>query len=339
MLRRPLLLALVAVTAALATAAPASAVAPPTVQPVQLPRDHVAHPGFGMEWWYSAGRVKDDAGHSYSYFATIWSTPRYVLAHVNLIDLKTGTTVVSQDQIGSALPRVAADPLTVAAGGISYRWRRSGALGRFVVRAQTRTGSLRLSLRPQRAYTLHGTRGVIQQGDGGPSAYYSATRLAVRATWVDGATTTPLAGEGWFDHQWGNFASTPAAMRWDWFACRLSDGRDLMLYRFLTTQNQPLTARFVGTLVGRTGKVRHLKSFRVDELAPIVARPDLGANYPLGWRLRVPQVGLDLTLETLSTNQFIKIIGAGTIWEGAAKTIRGPAGLCYVEDSRTLGAQ
>ena len=85
--------------------------------------------------------------------------------------------------------------------------------------------------------------------------------------------------------------------------------------------------------------VKHLRSFLVDERAPIVARPDLaaGAEFPLGWRLRVPQVGLDLRLQTLNEQQFIRIVGAGTIWEGAARTTRGPKGLCYVEDSRTIG--
>jgi len=338
MLRNLVVLALSAVSLGVATAPAAAVMVPPAVQPVVLPRDHAPHPGFGMEWWYSAGRIEDRTGRAYSYFATIWSTPAALLAHVNLIDLSTGETVVSRDQVARGLTADAGSPLDVAVGDTSYRWRASGARGVFTVHAVTPTGRLELRLTPRRAYVLHGRKGVIQQGIGGPSAYYSATRLAVRATWVDGSTTTPLAGEGWFDHQWGNFQSVPSAMRWDWFACRLDDGRDLMLYRFLDTKNQPLSDRFVGTLVSKTGKVRHLDGFQVQERAPIVPRPDLGAGveFPLGWRLRVPEANLDLTLKTMSQRQFIKILGAGTIWEGAAKIVRGPKGLCFVEDSRTL---
>jgi len=307
------------------------------VQPVSLPADHRQHPGFGMEWWYSAGLVRDARGHRFSYFATIWSTPRFALAHVNLIDLETGATVVSRDQVSGPLPGPTTGRLAIAVGKSSYGWRPGGRYGRFTVHADTPSGTLDLRMVPRRAYTLHGTRGVIQQGLGGPSAYYSATRLAVTATLTDGGRTTPLTGEGWFDHQWGNFQSTRSAMHWDWFACRLDDGRDLILYRFLGTDNRPMPAQFVGTYVSKKGAVKHLRSFLVDERAPIAARPDLGADFPLGWRLRVPQVGLDLRLQTLNEHQFIRIIGAGTIWEGAARTTRGPKGLCYVEDSRTIG--
>ena len=34
----------------------------------------------------------------------------------------------------------------------------------------------------------------------------------------------------------------------------------------------------------------------------------------------------------------VAFAGAGTIWEGAARTVRGAPGLCYVEDSRNIFA-
>jgi predicted secreted hydrolase len=312
--------------------------AAPKVAPVVLPRDHGAHPGFGIEWWYSAGLVKDAAGHRYSYFATIWKAGSAGLAHVNLIDLATNKTVLSSDDVSPAAV-IGAGPLSVTVGRMSYTWAASpGRFGRFLVHADTTEGAIDLTLAPRRAYVLHGTRGVIQQGRGGPSAYYSATRLAVSVRRRVGGVTKTLSGEGWFDHQWGNFSATPEALHWDWFACRLTDGRDLMLYRFLDTANRPLPQASTGTLVSRTGAVTHLSSFTVTERAPFVSTPALGATYPLGWRLQVPRAGLDLTLKTLATKQFISITGAGTIWEGAARTVRGAPGLCYVEDSRNVSA-
>jgi predicted secreted hydrolase len=40
------------------------------VRPVQLPRDHYAHPGSGIEWWYFTPLVLDSAGTRYSVFFT-----------------------------------------------------------------------------------------------------------------------------------------------------------------------------------------------------------------------------------------------------------------------------
>ncbi|MDX6701887.1 MAG: hypothetical protein QOF26_2113 [Baekduia sp.] len=313
------------------TATPAAKVAP-----VVLPRDHGAHPGFGIEWWYSAGLVHDAAGHRYSYFATIWKAGAAGLAHVNLIDLASNKTVLSSDDVSPAAV-IGSAPRSITVGRTSYRWEASpGRFGRFLVHADTTEGAIDLTLAPRRAYVLHGDRGVIQQGRGGPSAYYSATRLAVSVRRRVGDATRTLTGEGWFDHQWGNFTANPESLHWDWFACRLDDGRDLMLYRFLDTANRPLPQAYTGTLVSRTGAVTHLSSFTVTERAPFVSTPALGATYPLGWRLRVPRAGLDLTLKTLATNQFISIVAAGTIWEGAARTTSGAPGLCYVEDSRNI---
>jgi predicted secreted hydrolase len=331
-----LLLIVVLALAAGGGAGAQTATPAPQVAPVVLPRDHGAHPGFGIEWWYSAGLVHDAAGHRYSYFATIWKAGSAGLAHVNLIDLASNKTVLSSDDVSSA-PVIGSGPLSITVGRMSYRWEaKPGRFGRFLVHADTTEGAIDLTLVPRRAYVRHGQRGVIQQGRGGPSAYYSATRLGVSVRRRVGAATRTLSGEGWFDHQWGNFTANPESLHWDWFACRLADGRDLMLYRFLDMANRPLPQAYTGTLVSRTGAVTHLSSFTVTERAPFVSTPALGATYPLGWRLRVPRAGLDLTLKTLATRQFISIAGAGTIWEGAARTVRGPPGLCYVEDSRNI---
>jgi predicted secreted hydrolase len=339
-IRRRVIVALV-VLVVLALAAGGGAAAQtdttaPHVAPVVLPRDHGAHPASGIEWWYSAGLVHDAAGRRYSYFATIWRAGAAGLAHVNLIDLKSNKTVLSSDDIAPNAV-IGSGPLSIAVGSMSYRWAaKPGRFGRFLVHADTTEGAIDLTLAPRRAYVLHGRGGVIQQGRGGPSAYYSATRLAVSVRRRVGGATKTLTGEGWFDHQWGDFAANPESLHWDWFACRLDDGRDLMLYRFLDTTNHALPQAYTGTLVSRTGAVTHLSSFEVTERAPFVSTPELGATYPLGWRLRVPRAGLDLTLKTLATHQFISIAGAGTIWEGAARTVRGASGLCYVEDSRNV---
>ena len=77
--------------AALAVAAPAGAGASssgtPALRPVVLPRDQGSHPGFGIEWWYTAGRLTDARGGRYFYFATVWSAAPGLVARINVVGL------------------------------------------------------------------------------------------------------------------------------------------------------------------------------------------------------------------------------------------------------------
>ena len=310
-----------------------SAAAAPKVRPVELPRDHRAHPGFQIEWWYGAGLVRDRQGRGYAWFATVWAGAPGAVGRVNVVDLHSDRVVLS-GEYPAVGRRLETGLLDVALEGYRLRWRPTGPLGRFAVDAGSEQEGLKLGLVPRRRYVLHGRRGVIEQGGGGPSAYYSGTRLAVAgALRVDGRRI-PVKGEGWIDHQWGNFASTPEASRWDWFSCRFKDGRDLMLYRFLDLENRPRSRYFTGTLVKRNGRVARITGFDAAPRAPFV-QPDWStATYPLGWRLRVPGTGIDVTLRTLARNQFIRNQLVPSFWEGAATVTRGSPALCFVENSR-----
>src|SRR5215207_632774 len=303
------------------------------VQPVELPRDHRVHPRFQVEWWYGAGVVHARSGRAFSWFATIWAGGSGAVARVNVVDLERDRVMLAQEYVvAGALQRTRL--LAVVVDGLRLSWRPRGAFGRFSVAATTGDGSLALGLVPQRRYVRHGRRGVIDQGGGGPSAYYSSTRLRAKGVLRTGDRQIPVRGEGWLDHQWGNFAGDPEALRWDWFGCRFKDGRDLMLYRFLDLGNRPRPGYGGGTLVGRNGRIRRISEFRAVELAPFVQPEGATATYPLGWRLTLPGAGLDFTLQTLARNQFIRNQFVPSFWEGAATVTRGPRGLCFVEDSR-----
>ena len=78
-------------------------------------------------------------------------------------------------------------------------------------------------------------------------------------------------GQGWFDHQWGNFPTDQNSLRWNWFACQLGDGRSLMLYEFLTANDAPSGIR--GTLVLRDGRASHLHDSRLPLVVQLCVPP------------------------------------------------------------------
>ncbi len=210
-------------------------------------------------------------------------------------------------------------------------------IGHWPIAAQTPSGALTLTLVPESAYVLHGHHGVIQQGPGGLSAYYSAPRLRATGALTLAGHRSAVRGLGWLDHQWGNFATDPAALRWNWFACQLRDGRDLMLYEFLDPAGRPTRYR-AATFVSRTGRVSHPTRVTVSERGPLVRPAGAAASYPLGWRLDVPAVGLHLTLRSRARDQYIHNTFVASFWEGAAEVVVGPAGGCIVESSREVVA-
>lgn len=314
----------------IATASTASTA--PAVRPVSLPRDHGAHPAFGIEWWYTAGTLAGTNRHDYFWFATIWSAGGEAIAKVNVVDLRTDRIVLSHEYLRSGAYRAGLTRLGV--GSFRLGWRAHGRWGTWAVSAPTnRTSRLELKLSPVQPYVLNGRHGIIRQGSGGRSAYYSAPRLKASGTLATNGRRVRLSGQGWLDHQWGNFGTDVGALRWNWFACQFQNGSDLMLYQFLNPSNRPSGVQN-GTFVHSNGKFAHLSRFTVTPLRPVIKPAGARSTYPLRWRINVPSAGIELTVRARARNQFIVNRYVPSFWEGAAAVTNGRPGGCIVESSR-----
>jgi predicted secreted hydrolase len=332
-IRRACLLAAAAVLAVLGTAAVTDAASPPALQPVVLPRDHGAHPAFGVEWWYTAGTVSGPPGRDYFWFATVWAGSGFKLARVNVVDLRADRIVLSREYVAVGALRPGETRIEV--GGFTLQWRRIGRFGRWTVAAPVPgAGELQLSLTPIQPYVLNGPDGIVAEGPGATSAYYSAPRLAAQGTLVLNGHQTLIGGQGWFDHQWGNFATNVASWHWNWFACQLTNDSDLMLYQFITPSGQP-TGVQDGTYVARHGAATHPQDFTVTPLPPAIRPKGATGRYPLRWRLHVG--GLKLTLNARARHQFIANQYVPGFWEGASTITAGARGSCIVESTRETG--
>src|SRR3954452_17641459 len=100
-----------------ACAAPAAA---GTLQPVKLPRDHGAHAGFSVEWWYATGHASGAHGRRYFWFATIWTAPEGVVGRVNVVALARDKVVLAKEWDRAA--RISAGARRFDAGGLRLRW-------------------------------------------------------------------------------------------------------------------------------------------------------------------------------------------------------------------------
>lgn len=321
-----------ALTGLLAPASLAGVTPQSTVAPVVLPQDHGAHPGFEVEWWYAAGTATSGGGRQYFWFATVWAGLGELVAKVNVVDLQADRIVLSHEY--TAPDTLTGGQTAIDVGGYGLSWQPAGILGRWSIDAPVPGGGgLDLELMPSQPYVLHGLDGIIRQGSSALSDYYSDPRLAAQGTLTVNGQMSPITGQGWFDHQWGNFAFSPSALHWNWFACQFDDGSDLMIYQFITRDGTPIGVEPV-TYVSPSGTVSHPTDASVAPLEPTIQPPGATGTYPLRWQLDVPSANVDITLAARARAQFITNRIVPSFWEGAAAITAGRAGSCIVESTR-----
>ncbi len=147
--------------------------------------------------------------------------------------------------------------------------------------------------------------------------YFSLTRCAVSGTVSTGAgAETVTAGQGWFDHQWGN-SWVASNNGWDWWGVQLDDGTDILFFR----QRDLKTGRVffpLATFMDKDGQQSVTKNivFTPDPSARWKSAKS-GVTYPLGWTVTFPDKGLQLHITAKVQNQEMPILGPGAgIWEG-----------------------
>ena len=134
---------------------------------------------------------------------------------------------------------------------------------------------------------------------------------------------------GWRDHTDGNRITTTRGGRWE--------SRNLA-----RTLGNPLYGgklAYKGEIVGTLAGVEPIMDRELFDAvqAKLGARRrgrKASGRYPLRWRLRVPSLHVDITLNTRARHQFIPNRFIPGFWEGAAAITSGAPGACIVESTR-----
>jgi len=334
---------------------------------LEWPRDHGAHPDFRTEWWYATGELADADGRAFGYQLTIFrrgiaraddagaaSERRSNLraydvyaAHLAIVDLAARDrpdALRSAERLrraGAGMAGASVRDLDSWVEDWSIRRDEDGAIR---LAASDGDLALGLALAPEKPLVLHGDGGVSRKGaaDGNASAYVSWTRLATRGSITFAGRAHDVAGESWFDHEWGTSFLESGIAGWDWLALRFADGRELMLYRMRDRDGAP-TAASSATLVERDGTARSLSAAEFD-CAPAALDPSTpgtawwrsprsGARYPTAWRVRVPSASIDATVEArVPACEVDGRASTGVVyWEGPVRVAGSHAGSGYLE--------
>jgi predicted secreted hydrolase len=321
-------------------------------RPFSFPADHGPHPDFRSEWWYFVGNLSTPEGRRFGFQLTFfrfavahdlperssrWASRQVWMAHFAVTDVA--------GRRFHAFERFRRGALGLAGGTSGDRdepfrvwlddWRaeglRPGSLLPLRLHAATAGGddeapevALDLILSPGKPPVLQGENGLSRKGPepGNASYYDSLTRLPAAGTVSVEERSFEVRGTAWLDHEWSTSALSEDQVGWDWFSLQLTDARgepwELMLYR-IRRQDGTASPTSEGSWVAPDGTSRRIAWEKTElETLDHWTSPDSGAVYPSGWRIRVPDEGLDLTVRPLLRNQELDL--SVRYWEGAVET-------------------
>ncbi|MBZ0273425.1 hypothetical protein K8I61_15405 [bacterium] len=268
---------------------------------IDFPADESPHQDM-IEWWYWTGNAFDEDGNAFGfeltffYGASLFRLPAWMI-NVAVLDEVTGEHTEAvwldfgwADRDPEQLNLLSRDASVTR--GLDFVYRLLGA---------TPGHSFDLTLTDTQGPTYHGGNGIIRMSSRATdSFYYSRMRLAVEGEIDRGDGPIAVTGEGWMDHQWGNF-NPFVLIGWDWFSLQMDDGGELMFFVFRGDEADPSVWDLAsGTYVTPEGDQVALRMEDV-EIASLSewTSPNTGATYPMDWRLAVPMLDIDVTLTSM----------------------------------------
>ncbi|HXG95339.1 MAG TPA: lipocalin-like domain-containing protein [Blastocatellia bacterium] len=311
-----------------------------------FPRDHAAHPEYGIEWWYYTGNLETKEGRRFGYQLTFfrigvtpspsnpsrWAVRDLYMAHFAISDI--------DEQKFRAFERINRAGIGWAGAATDvYRvwnedWEARLDANEHVLKASEEGVELQLQLASMKPEVIHGENGLSQKGPsaGNASHYYSMTRMETAGRIMVDGLAFEVAGLSWMDHEFGTSFLEPEQVGWDWFSIQLDDGRELMLFEIRRRDGQ-IDPRSSGTLIEPDGRAIHI-GFGEFTLTPRETWHShaSGATYPVAWTIDVPQLGLRLNVNRAMDNQELNTVESTGVayWEGSV-TIDGTSGERRVE--------
>ena len=306
-------------------------------QALRFPRDHGAHPGYRIEWWYLTANLHDAEGKSYGAQWTLFrlaaGAPGATGPQQNAQDnqvfmahmaLTTPTGHVSfqryarggnADEMSRA--GVTAEPFSAWLDDWELRSTGAGWLP-LEVRARQDDNAMHLQLRGTAPLVLQGEAGFsAKHADGGGSYYYSQPFLEASGQLTIAGEVIPVEGDAWLDREWSSQFLQRGQSGWDWFSLHLDNGEKLMLFQ---VRGKPGVENYLqGNLMAPDGSTTPLDPGRI-QLEVVQTSRVAGRDLPLHWRVSLPQIGRQFDIRATIEDQWMMV--DFPYWEGTV-TVNG----------------
>jgi predicted secreted hydrolase len=314
--------------------------------PIQFPRDEAAHydnvpypVGNMSEWWYYNGKLTTTDGRnfgyyvSYNYFQLDFNGNKIVVPMLQIqitdIDKKVvyGNSVV-----------VPSNETEFNTRELQVKFNKDITLrmdhGTYVVNAAVKSKQgtdIRIAFRltPAREVLLVNEIGYADMWSDTNTYYYSQTHLDTMGTLEIGKEKLTIDEKhslSWMDHQWGDFFVIPGIHQWTWSSVQLENGLEVNIDTVL----DPRTHAFLSSLAsivmpdGSHVYTRNIK---------ITPRIDPGHQHPLYYTMSVPDIHLEMTIESLVPDQDVNGISEGISGVTAVFDGKPVKGYAYAEST------
>ena len=303
-------------------------------QALTFPRDHGAHDGYRIEWWYLTANLQDTQGVPYGAQWTLfriavrppgametgnaWQGEQLFMGHFAITwpDGHQAYQRYARGRGDEGESRAGVNAMPFSAWLDDWTLRSTGSEWLpLEVRARQDRDALQLELNSDKPLVLQGQNGFSQKHpQGAGSHYYSQPFLQASGELKIDGKTIAVSGQAWLDREWSSqFLQTDQA-GWDWFALHLDSGEKLMLFR-LRPKPTELSGEYLhGVLISPDGESNPLEPSRI-KLQVLENYRVAGRLLPLRWRIELPQFDRTLEIEALHTEQWMDL--DFPYWEGA----------------------
>ena len=314
-----------------------------------FPRDHGAHPGYRIEWWYLTANLQGADGTT---FGVQWTLFRSAMRPPNkdavqLTGWKDGQTWMAHAGLTTPDTHFASERF--ARGGTGQAGVRNSATEPFeawiddwslvstaqpgkdaystmTVRATAPEFSYTLNLNAQGPLVFHGKQGFsVKSPEGQASYYYSQPFYKVTGTLNLPAGPVTVTGTAWLDREWSSQPLSNNQQGWDWVSLHFADGAKMMGFRVRQTDGGDFTS---ATWIEPDGTTTHYGDGAVS-FEPLSKTAVAGRTVPTHWRIEMPARGLDITVKAVNGKAWMPL--SFPYWEGPVAVDGSHPGKGYLE--------
>lgn len=302
---------------------------PDPTQRLRLPRDLAEHPGFLYESRRIAGWLKNRAGQKFAFSMRLYRDQRRVRdrwwwrrtqsppGRVELLIADYATEQNAWLERDCNQPSVVArDDGRLVLGADDWRVTLGGV--EMAIVATGDNAAMTLNAVPEKKPVLYGSGGYHWRGaDGAPSYFLGYPRLALDGQFVRNGVRIEVTGSGFLDHEFTSYRLPATTAGVDRLTLQLDNQHELTLLR-LRRRDGSISADSPLSLVLPDGDVIELDA-RHFELTPTRhwRSEDSRGNYPIAWRLAIPQYQAELELSApVPESEQRRRLGRDAIWLG-----------------------
>ncbi len=311
----------------------------PVTAPAELefPRDHQAHEGFRIEWWYLTAILDGDDGQEYGIQWTLFrqatdpgpegesfGSPVIWMGHAAL-------TTQDDHHYAERFARGGIGQAGVKAGPFEAwidDWAMTGiddGIGDLRINAAGETFSYDLRAATPMPLVPQGEAGFsVKSETGQASYYYSQPFYEVDGTLDIDGREVAVTGTAWLDREWSSQPLAGDQEGWEWFSLVLGDGARVMAFRLRGSES----SYYSGTWIAPDGTPTPLAPDQV-RIEPLAEAEVDGRMMPVEWRVEIPDFGFAVDTEPLNARSWM-----GTVfpyWEGPIRFQGSHEGRGYLE--------